>query len=196
MTKEKVKTTLDKNKIQRLASEYKDKTYGFFNRGKIHTQIILTVIFTALTYGIVWCFNKFANWMEWWRYVWYVPVIFALITLVICLIITIHSTMAKNKILKQIPKEDKSYFFSLVGIEYKKEDEYREERFLKSIQSSKIVRPSEYNIERANEKEKQAMKKDLEETLDKLNDAIKQSRNESYDVYDNSGNYIGRADKK
>ena len=195
MAKEKTKTTLDKNKIQQLARDYKDKSYNFFARGKTHTQIIFTIIFTALTYGIVWCLNKFADWMEWWKYIWYIPVIFSLITFSICLIITIRSTIAKNEILKQIPQEDKPYFYSLVGIEYKKEDEYREEQFIKSL-NSKVIKPSEYDLERANEKEKQAMKKDLEETLDKLNDAIKNSGNTSYDIYDNKGNYIGRADKK
>lgn len=117
----------------------------------------------------------------------------------ISIISFIKKTKALKAIKKNIPEEDMAVFKVLVKCELQKlDEEARDREFRRLERQINLNRSSrsEYAINKANEKEKQAMKKELEETLDKLNDAVKQSSNESYDIYDNKGNYIGRADKK
>ena len=201
MAKINLNTTLKDHKIRYYAEMYA------LEKHSDGLLIISTILLPLFAYGLVFLIDKIIIKSG----LWYLPVIFAGVAFLVMLTIIIISLKKKSKklkdILKNIPKEDLNVFKFLVKCELNKLDEAEQEReFRRMERNINLTRStySEYDIEKANEKEKQAMKREKEEALNELkniNSNLEQIKNnqdkiEVYDVYNKKGNRVGKIEKK
>lgn len=192
-------------KLNTKLKDYEIKNYASQYALTKHSDGLLllsTILIPIFAYGLVFIIDRILKYCNVYNGIWYLPIIFAGASLIIMLTISIISCIKKSlklkAILKNIPKEDLEVFKILVKCELQKLDEEETERNLRSLQRQiNLTRStySEYEINKANEKEEKLKKQQIDETLNKLNDELNKSST-SYELYDKNGNYIGRADKK